>query len=76
MRTLQLVQVDVFTDRPLEGNHLAVFLDGEGLNTQHMQAIAREMNLSETTFILPPENEESDVRVRIFTPLNELPFAG
>lgn len=76
MRRLELVQVDVFTDRPLEGNPLAVFLDGRGLSTERMQAIAREMNLSETTFILPAEDDRSDARVRIFTPLHELPFAG
>ena len=76
MRTLELVQVDVFTQQPLEGNALAVFLDGRGLTTRQMQAIAREMNLSETTFVFPPENDESDARVRIFTPFHELPFAG
>lgn len=69
-------QVDVFTDRPLTGNPLAVFLDGEGLSSQDMQAIAREMNLSETTFVLPPAKQEADYKVRIFTPLKEIPFAG
>lgn len=72
----QLVQVDVFTQHPLEGNPLAVFVNGNGLTTERMQAIAREMNLSETTFIFSPEDSESDARVRIFTPLEELPFAG
>jgi trans-2,3-dihydro-3-hydroxyanthranilate isomerase len=76
MPTLQLLQIDVFTERPLEGNALAVFPDARDLSTAQMQAIAREMNLSETTFVLPPENGESDARVRIFTPKNELPFAG
>lgn len=76
MRKFELVQVDVFTDTPLEGNPLAVFVDGRGLTTERMQSIAREMNLSETTFVLPAENGESDARVRIFTPQNELPFAG
>lgn len=71
-----MLQIDVFTDRPLEGNPLAVFPDARGLSTEQMQAIAREMNLSETTFVLPPENAESDARVRIFTPQRELPFAG
>lgn len=74
-----MVQVDVFTDRALTGNSLAVFRDGHGLTTEQMQAIAREMNLSETTFILPghPAREKEDgVRVRIFTVQEELPFAG
>jgi trans-2,3-dihydro-3-hydroxyanthranilate isomerase len=74
-----MVQVDVFTDRALTGNSLAVFLDGRGLSTEHMQALAREMNLSETTFILPgdaPAEKDRGVRVRIFTVQEELPFAG
>lgn len=71
-----MLQIDVFTEHPLEGNPLAVFPDARGLSTAQMQAIAREMNLSETTFVLPPANEQSDARVRIFTPLDELPFAG
>ena len=78
-KKLAMVQVDVFTDRSLEGNALAVFLDGRGLSTEQMQAVAREMNLSETTFILPddPTKEgEQGVRVRIFTVQEELPFAG
>jgi len=66
---------DAFTATPLEGNPVAVFIDGAGLSAGSMQRIAREMNLSETTFVLPPE-EGGDVRVRIFTPVNELPFAG
>src|SRR5438445_11766163 len=76
---LAMVQVDVFTDRALTGNALAVFLDGRGLSTEQMQALARETNLSETTFILPgdPAAEKSrGVRVRIFTVQEELPFAG
>jgi trans-2,3-dihydro-3-hydroxyanthranilate isomerase len=76
MPVLQMLQVDVFTDTPLEGNALAVFPDARGLSTAQMQAIAREMNLSETTFVLPPEDGASDARVRIFTPQSELPFAG
>jgi trans-2,3-dihydro-3-hydroxyanthranilate isomerase len=75
----QMVQVDVFTDRALTGNALAVFLDGRGLSTDQMQAIARETNLSETTFILPGDRaaeKENGVRVRIFTVQEELPFAG
>src|SRR5450755_3028043 len=78
-RTFSMVQVDVFTDRALTGNSLAVFLDGRGLSTEQMQAIAREMNLSETTFILPGDEaaeRERGVRVRIFTVQEELPFAG
>lgn len=69
-------QVDVFTTRPLAGNSLAVFHDGRGLTTSKMQAIAREMNLSETTFLLPPTAGNADARVRIFTVTEELPFAG
>ena len=75
MRTLPFYQVDVFTDRPFAGNPLAVFPDAEGLTAVQMQAIASEMNLSETTFVLPPEGD-GDARVRIFTPALELPFAG
>lgn len=74
-----MVQVDVFTSRPLEGNSLAVFLDARRLSAEQMQAIAREMNLSETTFVLPrdPGTEQREgVRVRIFTVQEELPFAG
>jgi trans-2,3-dihydro-3-hydroxyanthranilate isomerase len=75
MRTLPFYQVDVFTDRPFAGNPLAVFPEAEGLTAVQMQAIASEMNLSETTFVLPPE-ADGDARVRIFTPALELPFAG
>jgi len=79
MKKLSMVQVDVFTDRALTGNALAVFLDGRGLSTEQMQALAREMNLSETTFILPGDaaaEKTRGVRVRIFTVQEELPFAG
>jgi trans-2,3-dihydro-3-hydroxyanthranilate isomerase len=69
------VVADVFTSAALEGNPVAVFLDAAGIPAARMQRIAREMNLSETTFVLPPERD-GDVRVRIFTPVNELPFAG
>jgi trans-2,3-dihydro-3-hydroxyanthranilate isomerase len=78
-RRLPFVQLDVFSSRPFEGNPLAVFLDGRGLSDQEMQALAREMNLSETTFVLPREpsvERERGVRVRIFTVQEELPFAG
>lgn len=76
MREYNFVQVDVFTDRPFGGNPLAVFPDAEGLTMEEMQSIAREMNLSETTFVMPPEAEGADFKVRIFTPAVELPFAG
>jgi trans-2,3-dihydro-3-hydroxyanthranilate isomerase len=72
---LAYVLLDVFTDTPLEGNQLAVFADGRGLDSRRMQCLAREMNLSETVFVVPPENG-GDARIRIFTPLSELPFAG
>ncbi|MDQ6879858.1 MAG: PhzF family phenazine biosynthesis protein [Candidatus Dormibacteraeota bacterium] len=68
--------VDVFTERPLAGNQLAVVLDAEGIPGDVMQRIAREMNLSETTFVLAPHEGGSAARVRIFTPGSELPFAG
>jgi trans-2,3-dihydro-3-hydroxyanthranilate isomerase len=67
--------LDVFTDRVFGGNPLAVYPDGRGLDTETMQRIAREMNLSETVFLLPPEGSGTK-RVRIFTPARELPFAG
>lgn len=78
-RRFPFVQLDVFCSRPFEGNPLAVFPDGRGLSDPQMQAIAREMNLSETTFILPRDpavERERGVRVRIFTVQEELPFAG
>jgi trans-2,3-dihydro-3-hydroxyanthranilate isomerase len=73
---LSFLHYDVFTDEPLTGNQLAVFLDARGLSTERMQAIAREMNFAESTFILPPETPGTDVRMRIFTPGNEMPMAG
>jgi len=69
-------RVDVFTDRPLTGNPLAVFPDGRGLSAEQMLAITREMNISETTFVLPTKAKGADYRNRIFTPGGELPFAG
>ena len=79
-RRFRFRQVDVFTDRPMHGNPLAVFSDAEDLSDDEMQAIAREMNISETAFVLPPSDEGraegADYRVRIFTPGRELPFAG
>ena len=76
MRTYRFVQVDVFTDRPFGGNPLAVFPEADGLTTEEMQSLAREMNLSETTFVLPPSDPAADFKVRIFTPAKEVPFAG
>jgi len=75
MSKLRFTQVDVFSERPFEGNPLAVFPAAEDLSSAQMQDIAREMNLSETTFVLPPL-AGGDARVRIFTPTVELPFAG
>jgi trans-2,3-dihydro-3-hydroxyanthranilate isomerase len=75
-REYAFVQVDVFTDRLFGGNPLAVFLDGRGLTDGEMQSIAREMNLSETTFVLPPTRPDCVAAVRIFTPAREVPFAG
>ena len=69
-------QLDVFADRPGTGNPLAVVLDGQGLDTAAMQAFANWTNLSETTFVLPPSDPSASYRVRIFTPRQELPFAG
>ena len=76
MKKYKFYQVDVFTDTPLEGNPLAVFPEAEGLTSEQMQAIAREMNLSEPTFILSPSDPKADFKVRIFTIDRELPFAG
>ena len=69
-------QVDVFSPDPLSGNPLAVVLDSDGLSTDEMQRFTRWMNLSETTFLLPPTTADADYRVRIFTLPHELPFAG
>lgn len=73
--SIEYIVVDAFTRTPLEGNPVAVFFVKEPLAAERMQQIAREMNLSEVTFVMPPEHG-GDVRVRIFTPVNELPFAG
>ena len=72
----RFTQIDVFTDRALGGNPLAVVHDAQGLADEAMQAFARWTNLSETTFLLPPADPQADYRVRIFTPARELPFAG
>jgi trans-2,3-dihydro-3-hydroxyanthranilate isomerase len=76
MKEYHFIQVDVFTDRPFGGNPLAVFPEAEGLTDKEMQCLAREMNLSETTFVLPPQSPGAGFKVRIFTPAKELPFAG
>jgi trans-2,3-dihydro-3-hydroxyanthranilate isomerase len=76
MRELRYEVVDVFTTTAFGGNPLAVFLDGQGLSTEMMQTIAAEMNLSESVFLLPPEDAANHHRLRIFTPKRELPFAG
>ncbi len=76
MTSYQFYTVDVFTDQVFGGNQLAVFPKAEGLTDQQMQMIARELNLSETTFVFPPEDPNNTRKVRIFTPGAELPFAG
>jgi trans-2,3-dihydro-3-hydroxyanthranilate isomerase len=76
MRSYEFVTVDVFTTKRFGGNPLAVFPDATGLSGAEMQAIAAEFNLSETSFVLPPDNPQHHARVRIFTPRVELPFAG
>jgi trans-2,3-dihydro-3-hydroxyanthranilate isomerase len=75
-RSYEFVQLDVFTQTPLTGNPLAIFTDARGLNDGEMQALAREMNLSETSFILPADRAAEAHKVRIFTVAEELPFAG
>src|SRR6059058_4859194 len=73
--SLRYVVADVFTDKPLTGNQLAVFTDGRDVDDETMQRLAKEMNFSETVFVLPGE-QGGHVRIRIFTPVSELPFAG
>ena len=73
---LSYLHYDVFTGEALVGNQLAVFTDARGLETSKMQRLAREMNFSESTFILPAERSDTDIRMRIFTPMNEMPMAG
>lgn len=72
----EFVFTDVFTSNPFEGNQLAVFLDGQELSAGQMQTLAREINFSETTFLFPSPDAAADLHVRIFTPWQELPFAG
>jgi trans-2,3-dihydro-3-hydroxyanthranilate isomerase len=76
MRTLKFHTLDVFTEKPLAGNPLGVVHDADPLDTQTMQMIARELNLSETVFVMAPKNPAHTARIRIFTPTRELPFAG
>ncbi|MBK8908387.1 MAG: PhzF family phenazine biosynthesis protein [Rhodospirillales bacterium] len=76
MPTFPFVTADVFTDRPFGGNPVAVFPNGRGLTERQMQLVAREFNLSETVFVLPPDRPEHTRQLRIFTPAAELPFAG
>ena len=76
MKSRPFMQVDVFTDRPYRGNPVAVVLDGNGLDDEEMLAIARWTNLSETTFVFEADAPGADYRLRIFTPVHELPFAG
>src|SRR5437868_1396588 len=76
MPNYRFLQLDVFTDNPFAGNPLAVFPEAEGLSDELMLKIAREMNLSETVFVLKPESDEVLRRLRIFTPTREIPFAG
>jgi trans-2,3-dihydro-3-hydroxyanthranilate isomerase len=73
---LNFTLVDVFSDRPFGGNQLAVFPDAAGITDETMQQLAREFNFSETTFVLPPRDPAHTCQVRIFTPYQELPFAG
>lgn len=75
-RSLKFYQADVFTSEPFGGNPVAVFPDADGLSDDQLQQIAREMNLSETVFVFPPTDKAAVVRLRIFTPTQELPFAG
>jgi len=76
MRSYRYLHYDVFTDHLFGGNQLAVVLDARGLSAETMQAVAKEMNFSETTFVLPAERSDTDIRMRIFTPGAELPMAG
>src|SRR6202040_3890776 len=76
MKSYRYLHLDVFTDRLFGGNQLAVFLEGRGLSSGTMQAIAKEMNFSETSFVLPPETSDADSGVRICPPGGELPMAG
>jgi PhzF family phenazine biosynthesis protein len=76
MKSLVFQQVDVFTAVPFKGNPVAVVLDADDLSSEKMQSIAAWTNLSETTFVCAPTDQQADYRLRIFTPKRELPFAG
>jgi trans-2,3-dihydro-3-hydroxyanthranilate isomerase len=76
MPTLRYLHYDVFTARPFEGNQLAVFLDAQAIDPRDMQRLTNEMNFAESTFVLPKESPETDIRMRIFTPAREMPMAG
>src|ERR1700730_6494886 len=76
MKTLSYRLLDVFTNRAFGGNQLAVFTDVRGVSSEIMQSIAKELNLSETTFVFPPKDPANDYCVRIFTPALALPMAG
>ena len=75
-RSLKFYQADVFSAQPFGGNPVAIFPEAQGLSDDQLQQIAREMNLSETVFVLPPTDPAAVVRLRIFTPTQEIPFAG
>ena len=76
MATFRYVVADVFTDTPLSGNQLAVFTDARDIPEEQLQPLARELNLSETVYVYPPDAGAAHVRIRIFTPATELHFAG
>jgi trans-2,3-dihydro-3-hydroxyanthranilate isomerase len=76
LKRFQYITVDVFTDRAFAGNPVAVITDAQGLTTEQMQRVAAEFNYSESTFVLRPDDAARTARVRIFTPKNEVPFAG
>lgn len=76
MRSRRFIQCDVFSPVPTAGNALAVVVDGNGLSEQQMRRFAAWTNLAETTFLMPPQDPEADYKVRIFTPVREMPFAG
>jgi predicted PhzF superfamily epimerase YddE/YHI9 len=76
MKARRFIQCDVFSPVPLQGNGLAVVVDADGLSDEQMQRFASWTNLAETTFLLPPTDLSADYRVRIFTPVREMPFAG
>ncbi len=76
MKSLTVKHIDAFTSKAFAGNPAAVVLSGEGLTEAQMQSTAREMNLSETAFVLPPTNKDADLRIRWFTPTNEVALCG